>query len=266
MSDKEERLVNSEIIKLIKKYGYLLSSELYLDFIRLSKIQEEVNAVSNLEEEYASLRERVINAFEKEFNELQSIYSDNFETHKIRFKIKWYIVTLRIIRNTCIIITLSYYVILALNYYYKWTKSIPMSGQSELEKVIYSIYALIMVITTLLGFIYVCILIFKKMYSFFRKIKKYYMANERVPMTALYKCRICGEIKKLNEHRNFPYCTNQNSIKNFFKSFYIFSEWKLYLEKEMLTEHKNKSRNCGKKKINNNAKAKIEKNQKSRTM
>lgn len=230
-------LINEEVLKIISASGYLLSNELIFDIKELYIVQIH-NTIDSIDHtaEYNSLKEKIIDKLEREFGDLTSDYNNNFS----KYKKNWSRTLLERIafffRDICIIITSIFWTIFIIILFISnaFSVSEPIFENGFLN-FLTMLLAVVIVFTTILGTGFALSLFLAKWIRRISESKKRYQSGSYVPITGIYKCRICKSEHKIIRNSRFPFYKH---IKIKHKILFVILDSPWELTNEIITKQK----------------------------
>ena len=217
MRSNRRNLVEDDVMTLINRYGYLLSSELSSSLKELCILEGE-NPEEDIEDskEYQNLRVKVEELASREFAELQNSYNNSFNIYKVNSLKPWYEKIILLIEKSSLLFTGVFWFICIMFLFLLKIQPINLF-QSEMGNRLISLVILIITITSVLFLSRVITKIYNIMEKFISKKRKLFMPIEYVPKTGIYRCKTCGELRDFYKYERFPYC-NSKKIKHIIKS------------------------------------------------
>jgi len=222
----EDNFVDDDILTLINKYGYLLSSEL-LAFLQELYSMETKGDSENYIEEYKNLRNKISKQANKEFKKLQNLYNSSFNTYIGNFTKPWYKQLLSSIIRSSLLITGIFWLVFIC--FYLLSKAKPIDGLTDNPTInfIESIIAYLIVITTLIAGLVIFLKIGFLVSNYLDKNKKAFASDEFVPLTGIYKCKACNtETVKYYKNGYFTSCSS-NKVLHKIKASFLVNIWTL---------------------------------------
>ncbi|SKC87016.1 hypothetical protein [Maledivibacter halophilus] len=216
--------------ELISKYGYLLSDSLLTNILELEKIEEKHEEKINDEAskiEYENLKDKIFLKLRKDFDELQDIYNNNFTVRKNKFFKSWYIKIEWTMIKFCVFLTSLFYFRLAISFLFRWlSKPLSDGTNNKTLDVLISAWILIVIITSIIGVLFILRCGINKLINVIGRFKKYYYNKEYVEKTANYYCRVCKKEYKLYKYSRFSSC-EEHSFKQDIIGLFKLYPWAL---------------------------------------
>ncbi|CAH1200548.1 hypothetical protein PAECIP111893_01436 [Paenibacillus plantiphilus] len=225
MNSNKRYLIDEDIQLLLEKQGYLLSDELFNDLSSLHIVEQQGRLQSDrLLIEEKNLKKKVLLKLNKEFNQLRDYNSKNFIRHTKKMNMSMYEKIIRRIGIFCIIITSSFYIFLAGFYIVSKINE----GKKIVDNIylnsIFLIYMVIVLGTSVIILVIITLNIIEFLMNRSGRKKGFFAADDYVPKTGNYYCRICNEKRYKYQNSEFDYCT-EHSLPQILKSPLILFPW-----------------------------------------
>ncbi|OMD64067.1 hypothetical protein BSK48_25525 [Paenibacillus odorifer] len=223
-------LIDSETETIIEKYGYLLSSSLFEDFMILLEIEQyhrssenifdirkevinKLSIVSTLENsrnidltnEQINLRQKIIRDLDQEFRELKSYNESSFK----KYKNKMSRTLIQDIKEksiiTFIFLSVPTWLRAAIFFYLEWIQRNYKISGNPYKDGIYFIYIIIVMLTSIFGLSWIILKVLEKINNKLGRITNKYTSLDYVPETGFYFCRITKENLLKEKYTQFGY-------------------------------------------------------------